>query len=202
MSSFSEKQKKIKEKAAQEAIYEATIKLISEGDGQGLKMQAIADAAGIATGTLYNYFKNKVNLLYFVDRQLHILILGRLRHVADSTDSPTEKLKNIVCETLGFCRDYHGVFDLTERFGIKASIPKEEKSSNLAEGYHCIKRILEEGIKKNDFKPVDSAATAELFFSTIIGVIEIQDWLQDYNTLENTRKLTNFFLAYLQKQES
>lgn len=200
MSSFAKKQRKIKEKAVQEAIYEATIRLIAKNDGEGLKMQEIAEAAGIATGTLYNYFKNKVELLYFVDRQLHILILSRFKDIAYSTCCPTEKLENLIGEVLGFCRDYHGVFDLAERFGVKDQIPKEEKSGNLADAYRCIQHILDEGIANKQFRQLDTAQTAEMFFASMIGITEVQDWLKEYDMPTQAKKLKQFFLDYLNIQ--
>lgn len=49
------------------SAYKATLKLITEIGFAGLTMQKIAKKAGVATGTLYIYFKNKnelVNKLY------------------------------------------------------------------------------------------------------------------------------------------
>jgi AcrR family transcriptional regulator len=42
-----------------EAIFEATLKLVQKSGFNGLKMADVAKAAGMATGTLYIYFKNK-----------------------------------------------------------------------------------------------------------------------------------------------
>jgi AcrR family transcriptional regulator len=50
-----------------EAIYSATLQIVLQSGFSGLKMPDIAKAAGLATGTLYIYFKNKedlVNTLY------------------------------------------------------------------------------------------------------------------------------------------
>ncbi|MHC4538084.1 MAG: helix-turn-helix domain-containing protein, partial [Planctomycetota bacterium] len=75
MRTISERQRQVKQQAAQEAIYEAALEVISRPDFDGLKMQDIAASAGIVTGTLYLYFKNKEDLLYYVDRKLHEVIL-------------------------------------------------------------------------------------------------------------------------------
>lgn len=50
-----------------EAIYAATLQIVLQSGFSGLKMPDIAKAAGMATGTLYIYFKSKedlVNSLY------------------------------------------------------------------------------------------------------------------------------------------
>jgi len=62
MSIISERQKRARHEVVQQAIYEAAVDIISRSDFEGLRMQEVASAVGIATGTLYNYFKNKAAL--------------------------------------------------------------------------------------------------------------------------------------------
>jgi AcrR family transcriptional regulator len=45
------------------AIYKATLQLVLQHGFTALKMQDVAKAANIATGTLYIYFENKVELI-------------------------------------------------------------------------------------------------------------------------------------------
>ncbi len=106
MSSFTQTQKLIKEQAAQQAIYEAALKVLSQQGGGPLKMQDIAEAAGIATGTLYNYFKNKVELLTYVDKRLHYVILDKIEAVTDSQMPPEQKIRSLVCEILAFFKEH------------------------------------------------------------------------------------------------
>lgn len=202
MSSFAEKQKELKEKSVQKAIFEATIKLIAEKGGDGLTMQDIAAAAGIATGTLYNYFKNKEELLYFIDRQLHAIILAEGQTIVASAKSAGEKLKELIVEILDFCKEYHSVFALAEQLGIKDRIPREEKDQNVEAGYHCFECILNEGVEKGEFFPMDTRAVAEMFFASAIGVSEIQKWLQEYQTEQQTQKLLDFFSCYLKGRQA
>jgi AcrR family transcriptional regulator len=197
MNTFSEKQKQLKEQAAQEAIYEATLKVIAQQQGDQLKVQDIAAAAGLATGTLYNYFNNKVELLTFVDQRLHTLILNKIEEVTDSALTPAEKLKSVIREMFAFFKAYHIVFDLTEKFGTKTQIPQVKKHEGLNQARRCLARILSEGIAQQQFRNVEPAAAAKHFFSAIIGVIEIQSWLQDYEMSGEARELAKYFLSYL-----
>lgn len=197
MSSLAKKQKQLKEQAAHEAIYEATLKVIARQQDDQLKMQDIASAAGIATGTLYNYFKNKVELLTFVDDRLHTVILNKMEGVTNSESSPDEKLKSMIREILAFCKEYHVVFDLAEKFGVKANIPRTRKEDGLNQARSCLTRILSEGIARQQFRNLDAVMVGKHFFSMIIGVVEIKKWLQDYEMSEEADQLTDFFLSYL-----
>ena len=91
MSTFVQKQRQIKEDAAKEVIYEAAVKVIARNRGEGLTMSEIADVAGIATGTLYNYFKNKDRLLIFVDQKLHETIDGIVTSSCDDGGPAKER---------------------------------------------------------------------------------------------------------------
>jgi AcrR family transcriptional regulator len=46
-----------------EAIFEATIQVLMQGDMQALTTTKVADRAGVSVGTLYQYFPNKSALL-------------------------------------------------------------------------------------------------------------------------------------------
>ena len=54
------------------SIYRATLELVMQQGLHGLKMQAVAQFAGVATGTVYIYFRRKsdlINTLYLEVRQ-------------------------------------------------------------------------------------------------------------------------------------
>ncbi len=197
MSSFAEKHKQLKEQAVQEAIYETTLKVVSRQQGDSLKMQDIAETAGIATGTLYNYFKNKVELLTFVDDRLHEVILEKLESVVASDLEPVEKLRAFVQEIFAFCDKHHIVFDLAEKFGVRDKIPKDKKQKDIGQARNCIARIIAEGVAGGQFRAVEVSIMARHFFSTMIGVIEIKSWLRDTGLIEQTDELMVFFLSNL-----
>ena len=65
------------------AIASATFKLVEEAGLSGLTMAAIAREAGLATGTLYVYFKSKDDLLVALYEQAKTDIAARLMHGDD-----------------------------------------------------------------------------------------------------------------------
>jgi AcrR family transcriptional regulator len=197
MNSFTDKQKQLKEQAVQEAIYEATLKVLSRQHSDGLKMKVVAETAGIATGTLYNYFKNKVELLTFVDNRLHVEILDKLKIVTESQVSPREKLRAFVREIFAFFESFHIVFDVADKFGIKEKISNSDKMDRLGQARRHIAGILTEGVTDGSFRPVQTDFLAKHFLSAIIGVIEIQSWLQTYDMAGQVDDLTDFFLSTL-----
>ena len=49
-----------------EALHQAVVKILAEDGPQGLTMDRVTQEAGISKGTLYNYFKDKQELLQYV----------------------------------------------------------------------------------------------------------------------------------------
>lgn len=202
MSSYAAKQKEMKEKVAKQAIYEAALKVISQNKHEGLRMQEIAEAAGIATGTLYNYFDCKESLLYYVDGRLREDFLAKMQSFAEMQGPPLQRLTNLTMEILGYCEEHHAVFDLAEKFGIASRIPKKEKIAKLDLAFDCIKSILDDGVKDRLFGPIDTVLAAQYYLYALIGIIEVQRFIGDHNLSKRGEELLKTLQQHLEIQDS
>ena len=202
MSSYAAKQKEMKEKVAKQAIYEAALKVISQNKHENMRMQEIAEAAGIATGTLYNYFDCKESLFYYVDERLREQFLVEMQSFAEMQGPPLERLTNLTMAILGHCQEHHAVFDLAERFGIVNRIPKEEKIARLDRAFDCIKIILDDGVKDRVFNCIDTASAARYYFYTLIGIIEVQRFIGEHNLSKHGEELLKTFQQHLGIRDS
>jgi len=200
MSTISERQRQVKQQAAQEAIYEAALEVISRSDFNGLKMQDIAASAGIVTGTLYLYFKNKEDLLYYVDRKLHEVILSQMREISTRPGLAPQRLRDVVEEVFQFASKYHVVFDLAERSGVPDRMLAEDKRGLVGQAVDCFEQILADGIEGRLFRPVDVRRTATVLFNAIIGVIEMHKYFGDYDYDKSKCDLQETFLDYLRPE--
>jgi len=181
MSTFAKRQKQIKEEAAKEAIYEAAVKVIARNRGEGLKMSEIADAVGIATGTLYNYFKNKDRLLIFVDQRLHETIDGIMSSFSDDNGPARERLAKLTEALFHFAEEHHAVFDLAKQLGIVAQIPVGEKQGRIDRTVEIIRKILDDGIRRGEFRSFDANAAARFYLAGLIGMMELQRYSGVYD---------------------
>ena len=64
---------KPRDEKKKDAIYQAALKIILKEGFSGLKMSQVAKGSGLATGTVYIYFKNKTELI----NQLYLVIKRR-----------------------------------------------------------------------------------------------------------------------------
>jgi len=202
MSSYATKQKEMKEKVAKQAIYEAALRVISQNKHESLRMQEIAEAAGIATGTLYNYFDCKESLLYYVDGRLREYFLTKMQSFAEMQGPPLQRLEDLTMEILRYCGEHHAVFDLSDKFGIANRIPKKEKLAKLDRAFDCIKSILDDGVKDRLFKSIDTATEARCYLYALIGIIEVQRFIGERNLSKHGEELLKTFQQHLGIQVS
>ena len=197
MSTISEKQHRARQEAAKEAIYEAAVDVISRTDFEGLKMQEVASAVGIATGTLYNYFKNKEDLLYYVDRHLHEVIRAIVEEISQRDEPADKRLRELVDAIFEFFDNYRVVFDLAERSGVPGRTRAEDKRAFFKEILGYFEKIFADGIQQGCFRKVDVHQTAMILFETLIGVYETHKCLGDYDFRPSKRALLGVLEDYL-----
>lgn len=87
--------------ARRERILNAAARLIV-ANGLQSSMSAIAESAGVATGSLYNYFKSKEDLIWGVYGQLSEVISARLIHQWDDHTSPKDRIMRYIYDYVDF----------------------------------------------------------------------------------------------------
>lgn len=105
------KEELIQEFRVQE-IRAAAGRVVAERGVAGATVEAIAEAAGIAKGTLYLYFQNRDDLLEKVADQTFVELLGELGGILDSDQPFDAQLRGFVGATLRFAEDHCHFFQL------------------------------------------------------------------------------------------
>lgn len=80
---------KIKDKRT--AILQAALKVFAEGGVNGVPMPALAEEAGVGTGTIYRYFSSKEELVNQLFREERVKLNKRLYSDLEPTLTPHEK---------------------------------------------------------------------------------------------------------------
>jgi len=197
MPTIQDRQQQVKRQAAQEAIYEAALDVIGRPDFKGLRMQDVARQAGIATGTLYNYFKNKEDLLLYVDHRLRETVLGRMEEVSNHLQAASCRLKDMLEVIFEVVGRHRAVFDLAERSGIAERKPAEEGRALASSATACFEKVLADGVAEGRFRPVDTSRASRVLLHAIIGIFETHKYLKDHDYGPSRRDLLALFEDYL-----
>ena len=141
-------------------------------------MDAVAEEAGIAKGSLYNYFKSKQDLF------LGVFTRVMARNEADAQqrlaegESATYKLQSLLDLWIGRLEEHKRVGRLLLEFWATAA--REDRQGELAKAFAAIyarwrdllSGILDQGIAAGEFKAeYDSPVGASLIMAVLDGIV-------------------------------
>jgi AcrR family transcriptional regulator len=93
MSRLSEKKKVMLKRVTQEILCQAAASILETEGLQGLTMEKLAKTAGVAKGTLYNYFQDKRTIVYSVAERNMKEVLRKLQDLDAEQKSPGSLLE-------------------------------------------------------------------------------------------------------------
>ncbi|MBN1591402.1 MAG: TetR/AcrR family transcriptional regulator [Pirellulales bacterium] len=174
MSDLAERRKDLVTSMMKEAIYEAAVDVLTEYGTNGVTMDRVAEQAGVAKGSLYNYFPNKLALLQFVHEKTVEPLREKAQRILHSDLPATHKLEAIIRTWFESIDEHRGVFvflfmDLTAR-----ELLKSEEASGRAEAVEMLATIIAQGIEENVFRPGDPNRMAWLLYGTAKEMCDLQ----------------------------
>ena len=152
-------------------LMEAAAEEFAQNGYDKANVNRIAEAAGFAIGTVYNYFPSKrVLMLAFIDdtAQLHVdYVLAQVK----SEQDPGQRIEAFFKAGFAFVETY-----TTQAKAIFNTLngPDEEFRARLFQGYQPLFQLLSEdviapSIAQGDFRRVDPVATAGLLMLIYLG---------------------------------
>jgi AcrR family transcriptional regulator len=197
MSGISDKKQEMMAQVVREAVFEAFMDILKNEGVESATMQLIAKKAGMSTGSLYNYFDNKEEIVGFIQQNM-FEILYELATKAIETDDAIDRLKVLIERFCTFCAQYGLVFeDLKKHYPCKIEETSRDHQAKLA---GIFGQAVSYGIKQKAFSPVDSVLAGKYILSLFIGGNQLIDsWFTSDITTDTNLVLT-FILPYL-KQE-
>jgi len=168
------KRKELITSKRQEQILKAALVVFSrKGFGQAT-VADIAQEAGISVGTIYNYYKDKHDLL--LSLITHNLILGNIGKIisdsAASTRSGDKFITAIVEDRLkiGFT-NAHKMFFLFFEMQRSTKLRRHYSKNIVTPLLNGLECFIKDQISKGDFRQFDEAISARALVGMIIGVM-------------------------------
>jgi AcrR family transcriptional regulator len=172
------RKKELLDNMIRQEIVATVLDLISRD--QPVTMDGIAAQCGVAKGTLYNYFKNKKQLIDYVHQAIITPKIKNNRAIFESENSPATKLHDFVDEVFGF----HEAYPLYFQFVQSQRTACEADNERFEIAILPLVNLCREGRRKGVFVDLDPFVMASMIFGTVIGPLQI---LQDMD--ENSRDI-------------
>jgi AcrR family transcriptional regulator len=154
------------------AIMEAALKLFTERGFHGTSTAQISKEAGVATGTLFNYFPTKedlINSLYFEVKGNLSYAMGKYIE-AESTFQ--DKLRKIWLNLIRWGVDNQEEFLFVGQFCSSPYITKFTREEVMKE-YIFLHKLVDEGIKKGEIRDFSAELTIAMFYQGSRAVVNL-----------------------------
>jgi len=111
MAALAERRKELLDSMMKQAVYEGAVQVLTQHGLRGTTMDRVAAAAGMAKGSLYNYFRSKQDLLEFVHDRAIAPIQEAVSEVLEMQISAADKLSSIFRRWREYLVSQHAVLE-------------------------------------------------------------------------------------------
>lgn len=167
------------------AIMEAALKLFTERGFHGTSTAQISKEAGVATGTLFNYFPTKEDLI----NSLYFEVKGDLSHAMgkdiEAERSFQDKLRKIWSNLIKWGVNNQREFHFVGQFCYSPYITKFTREEVMKE-YVFLHDLVNEGIMMGEIRDFSAELTIAMFYHgsrTVVTLIFDSDPSKDENEL-------------------
>ncbi|HOX16132.1 MAG TPA: TetR/AcrR family transcriptional regulator [Smithellaceae bacterium] len=183
----------------------AAYKVVGEKGYNEFTIKDIAVEAGLSTGLVHYYFKNKEELLFTLLKEMNANLKNNLNRALTVLEEPQDKLLAFCNEAFDLLNKEKAYFSVIIDFWSQISRNKRIRQANikLFQSYRDeITAILKEGAAKGVFMTVDVQLTSVIIVSLIQGTI-IQYVIdhEAFDYLEYTAKIKEQIFSIVMKEK-
>jgi AcrR family transcriptional regulator len=152
----------------------AAYKVVGKMGYYDFTVKDIAQEAGLSTGLVHYYFKNKEDLLLNLLKEMNKNMTTILSRNISMAEDPREKLNIFITQAFDLLKNEKNYFYIVIDFWTQVNKNERMKRANikLFKSYRDeITKILKEGVEKGVFVDMDIAYTSTVIISIIQGLI-------------------------------
>jgi AcrR family transcriptional regulator len=157
-------------KEKEQKILDASLNLFVDKGFHGTSTAKIAENAGVATGTLFHYFKTKeelINCLYLSTKES---MLNEINDNYDNKKDIKENLKNLWLKSVKFCTKNPQKFQFILIFQYSPYITSLTKKQ-IETQTECMIETYIKGIEKHEIKEISFEFAMDYFWGNITSTV-------------------------------
>lgn len=148
MARLAERRKELLDSMMKEAVYEGAVRVLTQHGLNGTTMDRVAAAAGMAKGSLYNYFRSKQELLEFVHHRAIAPLRETLDELVEGPSAAQDKLVSMTRLWREYLVKHQAVFEFLINDQAANRRLQDTKQSSRASGISQVAKIIEQGIRE------------------------------------------------------
>lgn len=174
MANLMAKRKTLVDSMMRDAIYEGAVAVLAEHGLNGATMDRVAAAAGVAKGSLYNYFRGKDDLLAFVHERTIQPLHEANEQIAASNQEAGQKIEAMVGTWRRYVGEHRATFQMLIANSSCEGVFKETTARGERRAVELIAGIITQGIEAGQFRPVNAQYVGEMLLAAAKGMLEAE----------------------------
>lgn len=164
-------------------IIEGALEILSTEGYDSLSMSKLGARMDMTAANLYNYYKNKNELLIAIHKKTFGMLYEKMKENVESAEDPREKISRLVDAFIEFGTTNVHVYDImfnrsipqyTDYIGTpQEALAFDEYQSSMQAFFFAVKTVSQYLETRPEKKQEDSKFTAIKLFSTLHGIISL-----------------------------
>lgn len=180
MPRYTQKMREMMTESVRRDVCSAGIALLCEGGWEAFTTENIAKRLNVSRGVLYNYFKDKNDILYAIACASIEALCDQLEGIASNGKSASDRLSEMA---LCIIRTFHQKRKYHRAIMENVPLPKDSTHPVIAGNFRrqtIIEGIIRDGIANGEFRDVDPAAAVILFNGAINNICMLSDFRAEF----------------------
>lgn len=157
-----------------DAIYQGAVTVLAEHGLHGATMDRVAAAAGVAKGSLYNYFRSKDELLTFVHEKTIQPLIEANEQIAASDQSAAAKIEAMTRNWYRYVGEHRATFQILVANMNIEGVLREASIRRQRASVETIAGIIRQGVESGEFRSVNAKYVAEMLLAGAKGMMEAE----------------------------
>ncbi|GAB6187565.1 TetR/AcrR family transcriptional regulator [Thermopirellula anaerolimosa] len=174
MANLTERCRRMVGDAMKEGILQAALDVLRADGFEHLTIEKVAEAAGIAKGSVYNYFRNKQELVTQVFERSIEPAIEAGGQIVESSMGAVEKLEAMLRLWFSHFSQHRGLFDFLFRDPHVRELCFTSRRSKNSLAIERFRAIFEQGIAEGSFRKFNAVSAAEMAVGATQFCIERQ----------------------------
>ena len=150
-----------------DTIFDAADSVLEEHGVRGITMDRVATTAGLAKGSLYNYFADKDDLLQFIYTRLVEPFFQAFDEIVEGDLPARQKLEKVLQTTLQCHAEHKGIIRLL----VETDQNTRSRKTTRPRFLRLLTSIFLRGIEEGSFHPHNAEHTGRMFYGCVCGVV-------------------------------
>jgi AcrR family transcriptional regulator len=169
MPRMSKPRKELLNKMMRESIFEAATSVLTEHGVNGITMNRVAKAANLTKSNIYNYFRDKSELLGFFNTRLIEPCIDSIEETVQSDMPAIQKLEKILRTSWEFCVKHKGFIRLLRGANEDAELRQTIRPRMLK----MLTAVFDRGIQEGSFHPHNTVHIGRMLHGSLSELPEM-----------------------------